>query len=175
MVQNLPANLHDFKQVLKFELSYGWVKDKPALGPRQPDSLTRHEPLPSPNSRMVDDDLDQAMALVALMKAELPIRVRPTKTLIKVLRQRGVNLGPNQVLSIRDVFYAGDEGGITCDITSPGQSKEAILCSLTHLKIEDDGPLTKEMRAYQQMRSAQLARKLRSLYNFPAKLRSRNF
>jgi hypothetical protein len=34
MVQNLPANLHDFKQVLKFELSYGWVKDKPAPGPR---------------------------------------------------------------------------------------------------------------------------------------------
>ncbi len=109
------------------------------------------------------------------MKAELPIRVRPTRVLIKVLQQRGVNFGPNQALSIRSVSYAGDEGGITCDITPSGQSKQAILCSLTHLEIEDDGPLTKEMRAYQQMRSAQLARELRSLYNFPAKLRSRNY
>lgn len=45
-----------------------------------------------------------------------------------------------------------DEGGIICGI-SPKDSKEAVVVSLTHLKIPYGHPLEKEIRAYQKARS----------------------
>ena len=66
------------------------------------------------------DDTAQASALVDKMNASVPIPARPTRQVVDTLRQKGVSLGRDPKLEIKKVFYLGDEGGITCDITPPG-------------------------------------------------------
>ena len=103
------------------------------------------------------DDTAQASALVDKMNASAPIPARPTRQLVDTLRQKGVSLGRDPKLEIKKVFYMGDEGGITCDITPPG-CNDAILCSVTHLRIHPKHPLAGEIRAYQETRTRRLAR-----------------
>ena len=102
------------------------------------------------------DDYAKATELVERMKAALPIPARPTQQLTELLRTKGVSLGADPKLQITDVLYAGDEGGITCDVT-PAGSKEVVLCSVTHLRIHPKHPLAAEIRAYQDTRSQRLA------------------
>jgi hypothetical protein len=102
------------------------------------------------------DDCAQASALVDKMNASVPIPARPTRQVVDTLRQKGVSLGRDPKLEIKKVFYMGDEGGITCDITPPGRN-DAILCSVTHLRIHPKHPLAGEIRAYQHTRVRRLA------------------
>lgn len=170
--QDLPDHLHDFKRVLEFELTGGWVRDEPVPEPKsRTPQPPRNAPPPQLNSEPAIDDVERAMALVSAMKAHLPIPVRPGEALVHVLRKQGISLGRGQVLHIRNVFYAGDEGGITCDVTPPGQEKQPVLCSLTHLEVVGDSPLVKEMRSYQQRRSAKLARQPSRPFSFTVKPR----
>jgi len=104
------------------------------------------------------DDIAQATALVDTMNASVPIPARPTRQLVDTLRQKGVSLGRDPKLEIKKVFYMGDEGGIMGDVTPEGVSKEAIVCSLTHLRIHPKHPLAGEIRAYQETRVRRLAR-----------------
>ena len=39
-----------------------------------------------------------------------------------------------------------------CDVTPGGMSKEAVVCSLTHLRVHPKHPLAGEIRAYQEDR-----------------------
>lgn len=108
-----------------------------------------------PESRQTQiDDYDQAMELVRKMEAHLPIPARPTSRLVRSMQERGAQL-PSQ-LEIKHVLYAGDEGGISCDVTLP-DGKEAIVCSITHLQISRNHPLGSEIRAYQEERKRKLA------------------
>jgi hypothetical protein len=103
------------------------------------------------------DDYDQAMELVERMQAALPIPARPTRQVVDLLRGKGVSLGADPRLEIKKVFYHGDEGGIACDVT-PAGSQDAIVCSVTHLRIHPKHPLAAEIRAYQETRSRRLGR-----------------
>ena len=104
------------------------------------------------------DDIAQATALVDKMNASVPIPARPTRQLVDLLRSKGVSLGADPKLEIKKVFYGGDEGGILCDVTPGGMSKEAVVCSLTHLRVHPKHPLASEIRAYQETRTQRLAR-----------------
>jgi hypothetical protein len=106
------------------------------------------------------DDQAQAKALMRKMEAQfqLPIPVRATEEFVRLIKSHGLKLERHQALSIKGLFYAGDEGGITCDVTPP-ETDAAIVCSLTHVEIEPDHPLAEEIRAYQQARKKELARK----------------
>ena len=98
------------------------------------------------------------MALVEKMKLALPITVRPTKDLVNVLRKRGIKLDRYQDIQVKNVFYMGDEGGISCDITPPGKETTPVLCSLTHLVLRPEHPLFDDIRAYQEERERKLAK-----------------
>ncbi|MBN1954261.1 MAG: hypothetical protein JW900_04335 [Anaerolineae bacterium] len=104
------------------------------------------------------DDVTQARALIARMEAHLPIPARPTSGLVRLLKKQGLNLSRHRELSIRRLFYLGDEGGISCDITPPGMEKMPVICSITHLRIAPAHPLAKEIRGYQSARANRLAR-----------------
>jgi hypothetical protein len=104
------------------------------------------------------DNYAQAMALVERMNASVPIPARPTRQVVDLLRSKGVSLGADPKLEIRDVFYGGDEGGIMCDVTPGAEGKEVVVCSLTHLRVYPRHPLAGEIRAYQQTRTRRLAR-----------------
>ena len=106
----------------------------------------------------VIDNYAEAIALVERIKAAVPIPARPTRQLVNLLRNKGVSLGADPKLEIKDVYYGGDEGGIMCDVTPGGVAKEAVVCSLTHLRVHPKHPLAGEIRTYQDTRTRRLAR-----------------
>jgi len=103
------------------------------------------------------DDYAQAMELVRKMEAHLPIPARPTGTYIRAMREQGIKVTRDQELQIKRVFYLGDEGGIACDVTLSRDAKQAIIVSITHLRIDPRHPLAQEIRAYQRERTRRLA------------------
>ena len=56
--------------------------------------------------------------LLEQMEDQLPIPAFPTKDVVRVLRRRGVKASTDRALSVKRVFYAGDEAGIVCDVTA---------------------------------------------------------
>lgn len=104
------------------------------------------------------DDYERAMALIQEMEAHLPIPARPISAFVRMMRQHDVKLDRNRELEIVRVFYMGDEGGISCDVTPPDLEKQPIICSLTHLRISARHPLGDDIRAYQRERASKLTR-----------------
>jgi len=104
------------------------------------------------------DDYAKVKDLMHKLEAQLPIPARPSSTLIRMMRQYGVKLARNQELSVKRVFYMGDEGGISCDVTPPGMEKTPIISSITQVEVSPEHPLAKEIRAYQRERAKKLGR-----------------
>ena len=94
--------------------------------------------------------------LLEQMEDQLPIPAFPTKEVVRILRRGGVNTSVDRALSITRVFYAGDEGGVCCDVT-PSHAKEVFIVSLTHLRVAPHHPLFPAVRAYQRERVRRLA------------------
>ena len=116
------------------------------------------------------DDYQEAIALTEKLQANLPIKARPTKELIKSLREQGKSVNPNHEFSINYVNYSGDFGGIMCAIGKNPEDKEVHVVSITHLKIDPDYSLKAEVQAYQQKRIRGL--KLQNQSGFAAQLLS---
>ena len=95
--------------------------------------------------------------LVEQMDDQLPIPAFPTKDVARTLRRRGVKASPDRALSVKRVFYAGDEAGIVCDVTPSPAAKEVLIVSLTHLRIAPHHPLFPAILAYQRERVRRLA------------------
>src|SRR6266851_540053 len=83
------------------------------------------------------------------LHGHLPMPAFPTKELVRTLRRGGVKASVDRALSIKRVFYAGDEGGIVCDVTPNQGAKEVFVVSLTHLRIAPHHPLAASIVAYQ--------------------------
>jgi hypothetical protein len=122
----------------------------------------------------VIDDTTKAMALAAKMEACLPIPVRPTSAFVRLMRQYGIKIGRDRELSVRRVFYMGDEAGISCDVTPPEIEKTPVICSLTQLRVMSSHPLAKEVRAYQRERASKLARAGREPTSFSVEPRKQH-
>jgi hypothetical protein len=105
----------------------------------------------------VIDDYDKTMELMRNMEAQLPIPARPTSRLIRALQEQGSQIARHQELQIQDVFYSGDEGGVLCGMTLSEDAKEALVVSITHLRMDPRHPLAREIRAYQRQRTRRLA------------------
>jgi len=73
------------------------------------------------------------------------------------MEEKGEKYHPNHQFLIKDILYAGDEGGITCLLNSEPEAKTVFGASLTHLKVADDHPLVDEIRDYQKRRTLRLA------------------
>lgn len=121
------------------------------------------------------DDYDQAIELVSKMKVHLPIPARPTATMIRALREQGRKITRNQKLLIQSVLYAGDEGGLMCGMALSEDATEALVVSITHLRIDPRHPLGGEIRVYQQERTRRLARSggSRKPYSFTVRPRKK--
>ena len=139
-------NLHGFKQYLNFERIGGWPQDESI-----PKNLEAHQLSGS------IDQVKKSKKLVEKIQANLPIIVRASKDLLKILRKQGFPISDRQTLSVKNAFDAGDEMGIACDITPPGKHKQVLICSLTQLEIVGESPLADELRVYQERRKRKLA------------------
>ena len=103
------------------------------------------------------DDPGRVASLISHMHSHLPLPAFPTKELVRTLRRRGVKASVDRALSIKRVFYAGDEGGIVCDVTPSQGAKEVFVVSLTHLRIAPEHQLFAAILAYQRERVRRLA------------------
>jgi len=117
------------------------------------DSLANIETPEFPASAI--DDPKEAETLLERMEAQLPIPAEVRRATANYLRAQGSFIPPHRQVQISSAFDSGDEGGIVCGI-SPKESQEAVVISLTHLKIPYGHPLEKEIRAYQKARIKKL-------------------
>ena len=95
------------------------------------------------------DDYQKTMELIKDIEENLPIFAYQTKNLVHSLRDNNdEKIKAKEKLKIDRVLYLGDEGGIGCAIMIKN-AKEALIVSLTHLRIDKRHPLFKAIRAYQ--------------------------
>ena len=95
--------------------------------------------------------------LIEQMRGHLPMPAFPTKEIVRILRRGGVKVSVERALTVKRVFYAGDEGGIVCDVTPNQGAKEVFVVSLTHLRIAPNHPLFRPIVAYQRERVQRIA------------------
>jgi hypothetical protein len=100
------------------------------------------------------DNFEEAQALTAQLEKTLPFQVRPGKEFLKMMRDRGATVSDKTDIKVSSVVYTGDMGGINCTLepVSGSTSKEVFVVSITHLVIDPQHPLAKEVNAYQQKR-----------------------
>jgi len=103
------------------------------------------------------DNPGTVTSLMEQLPGYLPMPAFPTKELVRTLRRGGVKASVDRALSIKRVFYAGDEGGIVCDVTPNHGAKEVFVVSLTHLRMAPDHPLFRPILAYQLERVRRIA------------------
>ena len=112
----------------------------------------------------MDDMIDNERQTAALMKAmeeNLPIPILPTKELQRTIRNNKISLPKGHSLQIEKVHYLGDAGGIACGLALPEGSEEALVTSVTHIRIHPKHCLAKEITKYQKRR----VKKLRKLHS----------
>ena len=103
------------------------------------------------------DNPSAVARLMEQMHGHLPMPAFPTKEIVRTLRRGGVKVSVDRALSVKRVFYAGDEAGIVCDVTPSRAAKEVLIVSLTHLRIAPHHPLFPAILAYQRERVRHLA------------------
>jgi len=107
---------------------------------------------------MIDDEKEVAQ-LLREMEGQLPMSVRPARELVETFAKRGMKCCPDENLQIGSVLYLGDVGGIACGLKPwPTAGTDAVVVSLTHLRVDVGHPLAARLRAYQSKRVAKIAR-----------------
>ncbi len=98
--------------------------------------------------------------LLAVLKAGLPFEVELAPAVIKQLRDDGATVADNTRYAVSDVSYAGDEGGIVCHIIPP-QGRDAIVISMTYVRMPRLTSLATAILAYQKHRLKKLKKQAR--------------
>jgi hypothetical protein len=101
------------------------------------------------------DNPEKVQRLLASLRASLPFEVELTPSLVRHLRGQHVAAADNRRHAVSDVSYAGDEGGIVCHIT-PSDGREALVVSLTHLRVPRSMPFATAIAEYQKRRIKKL-------------------
>lgn len=118
------------------------------------------------------DNFEEAQALTKALEKTLPFQVRAGKEFLKMMRDRGESISAKTDITVSGVMYSGDMGGINCTLEAfpDGTLKEVFVVSITHLVIDPQHPLAKEVNAYQQKRIRGL--KLQDQVGFAAEVLS---
>jgi hypothetical protein len=108
----------------------------------------------APRAEMIDDPA-KTESLLAAMRAHMPFAVRLAPALLRYLRSQSPPVVVAERQMVRDLHYLGDEGGIVCSL-DPGEGKNAIVASLTHLLVPPPHPLAAEAARYRKRRIKRL-------------------
>jgi hypothetical protein len=98
------------------------------------------------------DHPDKAARLLAALKAAAPFEVELSPDLIKYLRAENIVTATRQRGTVSDLSYAGDEGGIVCHLSGSEETGQALVVSLTHLRVARTMPLAAAVASYQKHR-----------------------
>jgi hypothetical protein len=97
------------------------------------------------------DNPKKTEALLVALKAAVPFEVELMPTLIEYLRGENITTLNEIRQTVSDVSYAGNEGGIVCHIVPSGR-REALVVSLTHVRVPRTMPLASGVIDYQKHR-----------------------
>jgi hypothetical protein len=101
------------------------------------------------------DKPEKTRQLLTALKAALPFEVELTPSLIALLRAQHVAVAVNPRQIVSEISYAGDEGGIVCHIV-PEEGRNAIIVSLTHVRMHRSLPFAAAVLDYQKHRVKKL-------------------
>jgi hypothetical protein len=101
------------------------------------------------------DNPKKTEPLLAALKAAVPFEVELMPALIKHLQSEHIARLNVIRQTVTDVSYAGDEGGIVCHIVPPDR-REAIVVSITHVRMPRTTPLASAVIDYQKHRVKKL-------------------
>jgi hypothetical protein len=105
------------------------------------------------------DNQDQAERLLRKLTEVLPLSALATPSLLANLRGRSCAAKVTLDCKVTKVFYLGDEGGITCQVTFDEEEKEEVfLVSITYLAFDRRLPVAREIAAYQKHRIKRIRR-----------------
>jgi hypothetical protein len=101
------------------------------------------------------DKPEKTRELLAALQAAVPFEVELMPPLIAHLQAQRVadSVKPRQVVS--QISYAGDEGGIVCHLRSE-EGGNAVIVSLTHLRLHHSLPFAADVLDYQKHRVKKL-------------------
>ena len=107
------------------------------------------------------DKSEKTHQLIAAMKAATPFEVELTPSVIAHLRAQQVAdaVKPQQVVTA--ISYAGDEGGIVCHL-EPEEGRNALILSLTHVRVHRALPFAAAVLDYQKHRVKKLKKQNRA-------------
>jgi len=108
------------------------------------------------------DNPEKTTKLLATLKAAVPFEVELTDRLIKRLRVQHHAGADQKHHTVSDLSYAGDEGGIVCQIVPP-EKRDVIVVSLTHVRVPLAMPLAAAVADYQKHRMKKLKKQGRTL------------
>ena len=107
------------------------------------------------------DKPEETYQLLATLNAAVPFDVELPPSLIAHLlaQQAAIAVKPRQ--SVSKVSYLGDEGGIVCHIV-PDEGRDALIVSLTHVRVHRSLPLAAAVFDYQKHRVKKLKKQNRT-------------
>ncbi len=108
------------------------------------------------------DNPEKTTKLLTAMMAALPFEVELTPDVIAYLRAQRLADSVKPMQMVAKVSYAGDEGGILCHL-APEVGHDAIVLSLTHVRIYRPQPLAAAVFDYQQHRVKKLKKQRPSI------------
>ena len=103
------------------------------------------------------DNPKKTEALMAALKAAVPFEVELTPEVVKQLQAQNLAHADQTHRIVSDLSYAGDEGGIVCHLV-PLDKTEALVISITHVRMPRAMPLAAAVVDYQKHRVKKLRR-----------------
>jgi len=107
------------------------------------------------------DNAEKAGRLLGALKAAVPFEVELVPSLVNYLRAQHVAVADQTQQIVSDLSYAGDEGGIVCHIVPP-EKREALVVSLTQVRVPRSMPLAAAVADYHNHRVKKLKKQGRT-------------
>jgi hypothetical protein len=107
------------------------------------------------------DSPEKTSRLLSALKDAVPFKVELVPSLVSYLRAQHVAIADQNEHTVSDILYAGDEGGIVCHIV-PSEEREALVVSLTQVRVPRSMPLAPAVADYHNHRVKKLKKQGRT-------------
>jgi hypothetical protein len=104
------------------------------------------------------DNPEKTASLLAALKAATPFEVELPPALVNYLKSEDIAVGNWLRQTVSDVSYAGEEGGIVCHLSRSDETGQALIVSLTHLRMPRRSPFAAAVTSYQRHRVKKIKR-----------------
>ena len=102
------------------------------------------------------DHPEKTARLLAALKAAVPFEVELVPSLVSYLRAQRIAAADQLRHVVSDLSYAGDEGGIVCHLSRSEESGQAVVVSLTQVRVPRSMPLAAAVADYHNHRVKKL-------------------